>query len=385
MGVTSDLPMKNINTYTMTVFLGLFSCLLTAAEPLTLEQFGGQAYYKRFDGNLTYTPYSADNAIISGSGLPVGSNYTKITYTGAEDVFDAKDLNKSFCGLFVHRNPGNIDMAHTDLFYPNIRGSRNSKVVHVVDARNIIVDIEYNGGNAEKPQVVTDGKGYVFMDNSVAWETLFEKFCEEGNPATEIKLNPHVQKGHFHRTYVVPQYQTIHLPDKAFKIWTGTSKKARIKLGIEDYFQWDRHLGNTMYTQGAYLFENNSYDKNIVSHNIVWLPPHRTVRETSSFRRVFFGGYKHQGPCEKVIAIIGNTALDEKREIEKSSGLTEEFIAPMGLGMMYSGGKYSGEGAAEDIIGYQYILLKDFDHAGPGLLALNQLHYLRKHEFQGWG
>jgi hypothetical protein len=43
------------------------------AEPcLTLEQFGGQAYYKRFDGALTYTPLSVDPAITNGLGLPPG-------------------------------------------------------------------------------------------------------------------------------------------------------------------------------------------------------------------------------------------------------------------------------------------------------------------------
>jgi len=367
-GCDGQVPTIPVVALAVVVLLGVFS-RPAAAQPLTLEQFGGQAYYKRFDGKLTYTPYSADNSITKGTGLR-GTGYTKITYTGPEDVFDARDLHKSFCGLFVHRNPGNVDYSHVDLYYPNIVGSRYSKVVRVLDGKDIIVDFEYNGGNREQPQVVTDRKGYVFFDNSAAWAKMMKEFCRPGNASTEIRLRPHRRKGVFHIAYVVPQYETVMPPDKEFKIWTGTSEKAWIKLGLEDYFQWDRHLGKPVYKQASHLFENNSYDRDIISHNVVWLPPHRTVPETSSFRRAFFGGYVHTGPCERIIAIIGNTALDEQREIEKAGGLTEEHIVPMGLGFMYSGGKYAGEGAGEDIVGYQYILLKDFEHAGPALISL---------------
>ncbi|MFO7536235.1 MAG: immunoglobulin domain-containing protein [Kiritimatiellia bacterium] len=351
------------------LWLIVFVPWMVFGEPwLTLEQFGGQAYYKRFDGDLTYTPQSVDPSITNGAGLPPGS-YTKIAYTGSGQVFDQQDLNKSFCGLFVHRNPANADTNLVDLFYPNIVGSRYAKVVRVIDGRNILVDFEFNGGSTGAPQAASQRKGYIFFDNSAAWDLMMAAYMSPGNTNTEIRLLPYTVTNGVRSAYVVLQHGLVNMGDKALKIWTGSGMKAWVKLGVEDYFQWGG-IGNKAYKQESYLFKINVFDRNIVIHNIVWIPPHRTVPETSSFTRSFFGGSSIIGPCERILAVLGNTALDEKREISAGGGLTEELFQCVGLGFVYSGGKYAGDGVASDITAYQYIFIKDFEHAGVAFVDL---------------
>ncbi len=338
------------------------------ATALTLEQFGGQAYYKRFDGTLTYTPHAADPTILKDTGLPDGENYTKITYTGTEAVFDQADLGKSFCGLFVHKNPGVPDTQHADLYYPNILGSRYANVVKVMDGKNLIVDFAFNGGNLETPQVTSNAKGYLFFDNSEAWAALMAEYTKPGNTQTEIRLQEHGRNGALQSAYVIPQYSAVELPDKPLTLWTGTAKKARIKIGIEDYFQWDR-VNAPLYRQDAYLFLLSPNPHNRIIHNIAWLPPHRTVPENQPVGRAFFRTARI-GPCERILAIVGNTALDEQREIQAAGGLTEERFRCLGVGFIHSGGTYKGEGLTEDVAGYQYILLKDFEHTAHSLTEL---------------
>jgi hypothetical protein len=284
-------------------------------------------------------------------------------------VFGADDLNMTFCGLFVHQNPGETDPINADLFYPNIIGSRYSKVVHVIDGKNMIVDFEYNGKSKTGPQTVADQKGYVFFDNSAAWDLLMTSYLSLTNTQTRIRLREHSQTGMVQTVYVIPQYSSYSLRDKELRIWTGSGRKSRVKLGVEDYFQWAGG-GTKAFRQDPYMFKNNAYDRDIVIHNVVWIPPHRTVPETSSFTRSFFGGPPTIGPCERILAVIGNTALDEKREIENGTGLTDESFQCMGLGFLYSGGKYAGSGVAEDITAYQYVFIKDFDHTGSSLVDL---------------
>lgn len=351
------------------MLLAVLPCLAWGEPDLTLEQFGGQAYYKRFDGGLTYIPLTADPAITNGTGLPPGRAYTRIVYTGASDVFETNDLNMTFCGLFVHQNPGETDPTNADLYYPNIIGSRYSKVVHVIDGKNVIVDFEYNGKSKTGPLTVADQKGYLFFDNSAAWDLVMTNYLSLTNTQTRVRLREHSQTGMVQTVYVIPQYSAYSLRDKELRIWTGSGRKARVKLGVEDYFQWAGG-GAKAYRQVPYLFKNNAFDRNIVIHNVVWIPPHRTVPEVSSFTRSFFGGPPTIGPCERILAVIGNTALDEKREIENGAGLTDESVQCMGLGFLYSGGKYAGSGVAEDITAYQYVFIKDFEHTGSSLVDL---------------
>ncbi len=341
-----------------------------AATPwMTLEQYGGEAYYKRFDGLLIFVPHSAAPTIVEGLELPEGRHYTRIHYTGPQPVFDDRDLGKSFCGLFAHKNPGVPDAQHPDLFYPNIVGSRYAKVVRVLDGKTIVVDFEFNGGDLETPRIVENRKGYIFFDNSDAWAALVADFARPENTRTEIRLREHTLTDALQTTYAVPQYSMTDLPAKPLTLWTGTAKKARVKFGIEDYFQWDR-VGDLRYRQDAYLFRISTNDHNLVIHNIAWIPPHRTVSENFPITRGFFGTAAGIGPCERIIAIINNTALDEQREIQVGSGLTEERIRGLGVGFVYSGGTYQGEGLTEDVAGYQYVLLKNYEHTANSLIDL---------------
>lgn len=354
---------------TATMCMDLTPAHAQSAQALTLEQFGGQAYYKRFDGQLTYTPASVDDSFVTAAGLE-GKQYTRITWTGQGEAFAAEDQGKKFVGLFAHQNPGHIDPDYSDAYYPNIIGSRYATIVKVIDGQNMIVDFEFNGGNIDKPQVLRDAKGYIFFDNSEAWSRLWEAFTSPDSQATEVRLGEYAQDGLVQRTYVIPQHRTAKMPGRSVKVWTGTARKARVKMGIEDYFQWDRYKGKLLYAQDKELFQLHPGDFDLIIHNIVWTPPHRAVPESSTFTRSFFARPNPIQPCARTLAIIGNTALDEQRDIQAKGKLTHEHIRCIGVGFVHSGGKYEGEGIARDIVDYQYILLKDFEHNGAGLIDL---------------
>jgi hypothetical protein len=301
---------------------------------LTLEQFGGNPYYKRFDEGLLYTPLS--------------NGTTRITKTGA---FSALDEGKRFCGLFAKKNPNEIDLTQVDVFYPSIIGSRYSTVTQFIDSSNIIVDFDY---------MAHTGKGYIFFDNSKAWKDMWDAF--QTSPYTEIRITPHTDAT---KVFVIPGITSVSLPtNKETRIWTGSTSIARIKPWMEDYFQWEGSRGTRIYKQGLSLFLPTISNHNFISHNIYWLPPHRRVKETQTINTSFFGG-QYIGLQNRILTVINCQSLEEQREIGLLA--TEETFTSTGFGFMYSGGQYSGTGILEDTTDYMYVLMKNFEHKGNNI------------------
>lgn len=292
---------------------------------LTLEDFGGNPYYKRIDYGLTYT----------------GSIVESIN-----PIFSQEDLGKEFCGLFANKNPQEINYEKIDEYYPNILGSRYSKIIEVISSTKIKLDFEYNVGS---------NKAYIFFDNSFAYKKLMNQYVVDGSIGVWLSDN---------KTYVVRNPITVKLPNtKDFII--ETSGKAYLKLGVEDYFKWNKNLGSILYGQVSNLFEIGISDKNFTSKNIAYLPPHRRVAESSPVSLAFFGGgMENIGEQSRTLSIIGNTALDEKREI--GNNITDEIFYSIGLGFINAGGTYTGDGSkiTDDIKDYLTVYIKNFEHEG---------------------
>jgi hypothetical protein len=160
---------------------------------VSLEQHGGQGYYKLIEQGLTY------------SGNLIES---------VQPVFTQEDTGKSFCGLFAHHNPPEPD---GDEFFPGIVGSRYSRIVEVINAYRIRVNFEYNGQS---------DKGYVFFDNSLAFRSAVNS--AKLSPKKTLVLQDY-------KTYVIPEYSKTAVNSDFFVF---SRNGANLKIGLEDYFQW---------------------------------------------------------------------------------------------------------------------------------------------------
>lgn len=299
---------------------------------LTLEQFGGDGYYKRFDSKLNYQA--------------LGNGTTRITYTGTENVFDSNDLDKSFCGLFANKNPATPQAGNINLFFPEIEGTRYCKIILVENSKNIIVDFEFN-------LVKTNWLGYIFHDNSKAFSDVIDSIINTDH--NEIRFLPN-------KTYVIPEVSNKLLPDKDIYIWTGTSQKARVKLGYEDYFKWGASNERRLIKQAGSVFSLRFGSAKFISHNIDWIPPHRRVVETEpAGQELFGGGIGTIGLGTKKIVVVNCNSLVEKEEINDPA---KGNFPTISIGTLYSGGLYTGSGINEDVSDTMYLLLKNVKHHG---------------------
>lgn len=359
-------------------------------DEITFESVGANAYYKPMDGRLedptqyglvgsqiqypliNYTPYSVDNTITNGTGL-VGTNYTKITAAGGETLFEADDLNKRFCGLFAHKNPLTSDPVQTDLYFPGIIGSRYCNVVHVIDAQNIIVDFEFNGGNSTTPQTITGGKGYIFFDNSTAWENLKNTFLDANRTETKTRILPISFGANYKITrYVIPTYYTWSFsPTKNnFRMWTGSSVRGHLKFGIEDYYQHESFTGKQGYAQDQFIYAtgvSNTVDLNAHWHNVVHLSPHRVIAEMESKRRSMFTGRFRAG----VIAFFNDYKLDEQRAIDRANARTQESEHTIYGNNAYADGVVSGVGLAARVTDFGFVYVDGYEQRGPYFHQMN--------------
>jgi len=121
-----------------------------------LENFGGKAFYKPFWGQLTYRP--------------LDSSRTKVTYQGDQNVF-----NSDYLGCWLE--PSRIHKCSSEFpntgrnYFPNATAVVYSRVLEVLDGKNLIVDFAYNGKNSSAPSSISDEDGIFFFDNKFALES----------------------------------------------------------------------------------------------------------------------------------------------------------------------------------------------------------------------
>ncbi len=249
---------------------------------VSLEQHGGQGYYKLIEQGLTYR----GNLIES-----------------VDPIFTAEDVGKSFCGLFAHLNPQQPD---ADNFFPGIQGSRYARVIEVLDPKRIKVDFEFNRQS---------DKGYIFHDNSMAFRSAMNA----------VKLSPsktlELQDG---KTYVITEYSKTDLVSDFFLF---SKNGANLKIGIEDFFSWSET--NTKKQDGCLFdFGGNSVKIGII--NVNFLPPHRRVKSAQLFFTSLFKSSPNRDQ-ESRVAVIN---MDSAREANGKDARYNQV--GFGYGFMYS-------------------------------------------------
>jgi hypothetical protein len=249
---------------------------------VSLEQHGGQGYYKLIEQGLTY------------SGNLIES---------AQPIFTQEDTGKSFCGLFAHRNPLEPD---DDEFFPGIVGSRYSRIVEVIDAYSIRVNFEYNGQS---------DKGYVFFDNSLAFRSAVNSARLSPRKTLELQDD---------KTYVIPEYSKIGL-DSDFFVFSRNG--ANLKIGLEDYFQWS---DNKRKKQDDSLFDFGGKSVKIGFFNVNFLPPHRRVKAAQLFYTNLFASSPRKEQ-EAQIAVIN---MDTTKEVNGRDSRYNQL--GFGYGFLYS-------------------------------------------------
>ncbi len=122
----------------------------------SLEKFGGKAFYKPFWGQLSYEKIDAGRS--------------RVSYQGSEDIF-----NEDYVGCWLE--PSRIHKCSSEFpssgrnYFPNANAVVYSRVVEVIDGKNLIVDFPYNGLNSEAPSKIMDQDGIFFFDNKFALES----------------------------------------------------------------------------------------------------------------------------------------------------------------------------------------------------------------------
>lgn len=119
----------------------------------TLEEFGGDSFYKMFWGNLTYTPIDAQKS--------------KVTYEGAEDVFDSTYEGKWLEPSRIHKCSFEFPETGRN-YFPGAISVVYSRVLEVLDSKNLVVDFPYNGTDADRPKSISKQDGIFFFDNKFA-------------------------------------------------------------------------------------------------------------------------------------------------------------------------------------------------------------------------
>lgn len=254
-------------------------------DNISLEQFGGQGYYKLIEGSLTYR------------GNTIKSDFP---------IFSSEDVGMSFCGLFAHKNPLTPEK---DLFYPGIKGSRYSLITDVISPTEIKVNFEYNGQS---------DKGYVFFDNTLAFKLAVD--ATKRSPAKILELQDE-------KVYVIPQYNKAYFNTDFYLV---AKHRASLKIGWEDYFQWSEE--KTL-NQDAQLFDVGGNSLTIGLENVNFLPPFRRVSGAQLFFTSLFKGQPN--PEQQLNVLVEN--MDSTLEVNGKDDRYNQF--GFGYGFLYSSHK----------------------------------------------
>lgn len=310
-----------------------------------VEHYGVIGFKKDFNGTLTVTPFSCDKTITAGAG------HSRITYTGKNDVFtpDWVKQGVEFVAYRIHKNPVKIS---SEGFFPGIVGSRYSRVVRVIDGKNLIVNFEYNGGSREKARISTKVYGYFFIDCS---DALRKMVADRSRPEKLI-----FQAG---RTYVTKGMPNIpfHASQQSRNMhWVSSdaSKKARIKISSEDTItrtSQNRIIPNCQIPDGAF-FKLDTHDYSLYLNRIDIIGPTYSVPSVQERTRRVMYDYG-RGECVRTLEIKNCDTTAEKKEyaankIKLPKGAS--WLAPQITGIIGGGGRKGDRGdGVIDIIGYQ--------------------------------
>ncbi|SFV54495.1 Chitin binding protein [hydrothermal vent metagenome] len=288
-----------------------------------IENYGANAFYKTYYGTLTVTPNKDGTSTVSTSEVRFTDEY----------------LDKEFVAFRINYNP--LEESPTQEYYPNILSSRYSKVIEVIDANTLVVDLAYNGGDRDNPKVSNNASGYFFFDNRQA----FIDAIVSPDRNEQITL----QAG---KTYVTKFAWNVITPSniqiKTQDAYGGV--KARIKLSAEDM------LGGDVTKERWFNLNDDDFD--IKFKNIDLVGSHYAVPDISggSYSSGYFGGNKSYVQSARVLELYGSDDWSEYYELRDSNKL--QYL-PEGYNFVgtdfLKGGMYGGKHNGYDITDFIYL------------------------------
>lgn len=312
-------------------------------QSVPIEQYGAVAFYteSKFYGTITITPYATGDSSL-------------ITYTGADQPFTQEYLNKDFVAFKAHKTDA---FPTTKNWIPGISSCVYSKVIRVVDGKNVRVNFKYNGNNEASPQTTSNAFGYFFHDNRSAFNAALS-----GGRQLPIALKngaTYVTKGLFGTDYYATERSIIFVASD-----TNSTVPANIKFSIEDEYTgngqqlwggWNE--GSNLPTSYTNEFGNRldvvRLRQDVVGGqyivrftNIRLLPPHYSNRwqQGSSLAGYFaVSGSVNGSFTRQHWGMIDIAGSDCRHERKKYSSInfpdTPSFILPFGFAYSNGGGK----------------------------------------------
>lgn len=183
----------------------------------TLEEFGGNAFYRQFWGKLSYNSIDDKRSLVS--------------YQGNEDVFDPSFVGKWLEPSRIHKC-SHLYPSSGRNYFPSALAVVYSRVLEVRDGKNLIVDFSYNGGSFSTPSQVTDQDGTFFFDNKFAIEAWAS--------SVNRKINLIAKSGQIYGCLGFPKISVA--PDSVLNFkWSGEGERPAIHLMVSDGFTGDEH------------------------------------------------------------------------------------------------------------------------------------------------
>lgn len=307
-----------------------------------VEDFGVRAFRKDYFAALTVTPFACDRTIAEGAG------HSRVTRTGDGPDFDktwAAD-GVEFVAYRIHKNPVEIT---PESFFPAVLGSRYARVVRVIDERNLIVNLEFNGGSPDAPKVSERASGYLFIDCAPALRKMVsapdrpDVFLFESGECYVCKGMPNIP--------FVAKEQTRDMHWRA----TRADARARIKLSAEDAVSQREKAGAPAAIPGGAFFALDTHDRSIYLEDIDFIGPTYSVPVVEAGWDGVMFSYGN-GPCARTMEIRNCNTFAEKAEFEKRGGLPAgaTWVAPGITGIVGGGGKRGDRGdGVVDMLDYQ--------------------------------
>ena len=182
----------------------------------TLEEFGGDSFYRMFWGKLTYSR--------------LNDFQSKVTYEGLEDIFDSRFVGKWLEPSRIHKCDFDFPESGRN-YFPGAIAVVYSRVIDVIDGKNLIVDFAYNGGDAGAPKPAKNQDGIFFFDNKLA----LSGWANAAKRKDTIKANA----GQIYATLGMPHINVKEGANFAFHGGDGDVKPA-IHVMMSDAFDGNR-------------------------------------------------------------------------------------------------------------------------------------------------
>jgi hypothetical protein len=115
--------------------------LCPGADFDTLEEFGAYSFFKMFWGSLTYQS--------------LDESRTQVTFNGEDSGFESSFVSKWLEPSRIHRSsPQSPDRGRN--YFPASVTVVYSRVIEVLDSKNLIVDFVLNDGDSSNPKPISD-------------------------------------------------------------------------------------------------------------------------------------------------------------------------------------------------------------------------------------